>query len=132
MRRNLRDAFKASIYEADITPDILCGSIEVVQAYWEGFGLSSKKFYFKKMAAGFCLLALCMGVAYHLVPYDETSDLVSLEMSPSSNGIAIDYIGVLPSKYDDYVYDLETKSHHFGVMPGNLDVHKFICIFYKT
>ena len=40
------------------------------------------------------LLARRMGLSYHLVPYDETSDLVSLVEGFSDGTTAINYIGV--------------------------------------
>ena len=126
-----QDAFEAGVYGAEITPEILCGSMDVVRAYWEGFGLEDC-FYTKKKAAGLFLLARRMGLSYHLAPYDETSDLVSLVEGPSyGDPTAINYIGVVSSRYEGYVYDLETESHHFGVMPGKLVVHNTDSVMVK-
>jgi len=126
-----QDAFEAGVYGAEITPEIICGSMDVVRAYWEGFGLEDC-FYTKKKAAGLFLLARRMGLSYHLAPYDETSDLVSLVEGPSyGDPTAINYIGVVSSRYEGYVYDLETESHHFGVMPGKLVVHNTDSVMVK-
>ena len=127
-----QEAFEAGIYGAEITPDILCGTMDVVRAYWQGFGLEEGCFS-KKMAAGLFLLARRMGMSYHLAPYDETSNLVGLKLSRGDVALreTIEYIGVVSSKYEEYVYDLETASHHFGVMPGNLVVHNTDSVMVK-
>lgn len=128
-----QDAFEAGIYGAEITPEILCGPLHVVRAYWDGFG-HEDGFYSKKVAAGLFLLARRMGMSCHISPYDETSNLVSLKLSRGDVGLGgetIEYIGVVSSRYEDHVYDLETASHHFGVMPGTLVVHNTDSVMVK-
>ena len=101
-----------------------CGPTGMVSGLEDGF-------YSKKQAAGLFLLASRMGLSYHLAPYDETSDLVSLVEGSFGDPTAINYIGVVLSHYEDFVYDLETESHHFGVMPGNLVVHNTDSVMVK-
>lgn len=131
--KTAEEAFEHGVYEREVDGDLLTAPLETVEAYWDGLGvgLSGEKCYSKKMAAGLYLVALRLGMSYRVVPYDETSNLVRLVPCTIVGKTEIEQIGVVSLKYDGYVYDLETSSHHFGVGPGSLVVHNTDSVMVK-
>ena len=130
---NAQDAFERGVYNDEDISDILQASLEVVGAYWEGLGHYDGRCYTKKMATYVMLLASRIGIAMRLRIHDETTNLVSLHdaTTTSSRVEKIDYIGLVSQDYRDYVYDLETHNHHFGVGPGSLVVHNTDSVMVK-
>ena len=123
------EAFAHGIYD-DFCENILGASVDVVQAYWEGLGHHEDRCYTKKMATFVMLVARRLGMRYRLRIFDERSDAVCL--SPCFLGTSeVEYIGLISSSYNGYVYDLETQSHHFGVGPGSLVVHNTDSVMVK-
>ena len=124
--------FEHGIYERDIDHDLLCGPLANVQAYWEGMGVGvqENKPYTKKVAMGLYLLGLRLGIRHSFHSVDETSTKFTIHpQGLQNNDGRVEHLWILPPS--EYVYDVETESHHFHVGPGNLVVHNTDSVMIK-
>lgn len=118
--------------EAVVPPCILNAELKVIQAFWDGFTASSCTVYGKggawfpirgkEGALGLQLVCRRLGIPLEVVSSEELNLFLMRVGKGDGFSPAITSITPLPST-SDFVYDLETESHHFHVGPGNLVVH---------
>ena len=135
-------AFEMGIYDQPVSDDLLNAPLEVVAAYWEGFSGGNTRMAAggKLQAAGLYVLGQRLGFSTLLSC--DSNDTFYLEIVAHdhdndggvSRGAGTRLVGVLPLPpltQGQFVYDLETSSHHFGVGPGSLVVHNTDSVMVK-
>jgi DNA polymerase elongation subunit (family B) len=125
-----RELFYNSHKEKRIPTEILCASLEVVRAFWDGFyGDVAPQLYQtgKQVTEGLWLLARRIGYAVSINDRQDKPTTFRLNMTNGTLRYPADAIKKIWHRTDlptaQQVYDLETASHHFHVGPGNLVVH---------
>lgn len=126
-----QDAFEAGIYEHDIDHKLLCASLEIIREYWTAADVQPDKIYTKQRAMGLYILGLRLGIRHCFRSVDETSNKFFMHVSSSTKDDEVQHLWILPNNDDDYVYDIETDSHHFHVGPGRLVVHNTDSVMVK-
>ncbi len=128
-----RSLFYNEHREKCVPSEILCADLEVTKAFWDGFfegdGCTIDKKHRalavvqrgKQMMTGLWLIARRLGykVSINDITQKPNAFCITLGRVLKRPLKAIKKIRELPP-FDDYVYDFETESHHFGVGPGNL------------
>ena len=132
--KRYRDLFYNKCKEKIVPEQILCASIEVVQAFFNGFyagdGDHGGQYIRvdqkgKQSCTGLILLAHRLGFSTSLNERADKPNIFRFTCTRGNQrkpGRIIKRIYELPVN-EGYVYDLETESNHFHVGPGRLIVH---------
>ena len=138
-----RELFYNEQREKRIPSSILNASNEVIKNFLEGFyagdgDKANGHGYFrwdqkgKEVSTGLYIIARRLGYTVSLNDREDKQSVFRLTCTKKSqrkNPIQIKKIRELPTENIEYVYDLETENHHFGVGPGALIVHNTDSIF---
>ena len=136
--------YRSKMYnnKAKIIPnEILTGSQEVRQAFWDGMydadGDKDQNGYVRIdqknqiSAAYICWLASSLGWKTSINTRKDKPDIYRVTMTKKSqrkNPIAIKKMHEI--EYSGYVYDLTTENHHFAAGIGNIIVHNTDSVFF--
>ena len=128
--------------EKKIPDSILCAPLPVVEAFWNGFyagdGDKDANGYIrfdqkgKEIGAGMYLLARRLGYSVSINERESKDQVFRYTMTKKTqrkSRTAIKKMRELPHTGDEYVYDLTTENHHFGIGPGALIVHNTDSLF---
>jgi DNA polymerase elongation subunit (family B) len=137
-----RQLFYNNHREKKVPDIILTAPIPIIQAFWDGFysgdGDKDKNGYIrfdqkgKEVGFGLYIIARRLGYNVSINEREDKEQVFRYTMTLNKqrkNPLAIKKIRELPHPGDDYVYDLETDNHHFGVGPGALIVHNTDSLF---
>ncbi len=138
-----RELFYNEQREKRVPQCILNASNEIVQSFLEGFyagdgdkanghGYVRWDQKGKEVSTGLYILARRLDYTVSLNDREDKQSVFRMTLTKKSqrkNPIQIKKIRELPTENIEYVYDLETENHHFGVGPGALIVHNTDSIF---
>ncbi len=137
-----RELFYNQHREKKIPDIILNAPIEIIQSFWNGFysgdGDKDKNGYIrfdqkgKEIGFGLSIIARRLGYFVSINERANKDQVFRYTMTVTKqrkNPLAIKKMRELPHPGDEYVYDLETDNHHFGVGPGALIVHNTDSLF---
>ena len=137
-----RELFYNEHREKRIPPIILTSPLNIIEAFWNGFysgdGDKDDNGYIrfdqkgKEIGAGMFILARRLGYSVSInerASKESTFRYTMTKKSQRKNPTAIKKMRELPHPGDEYVFDLETDNHHFGVGPGALIVHNTDSLF---
>jgi DNA polymerase elongation subunit (family B) len=136
-RLTTEEAFEMGIYERPVTDELLNAPRDVVAAYWEGYTDGARLTAGSKMqAAALYVLAQRLGLFVQVSCGAGRAgrDVFALAVGGSRDDGTATLTGVIPLPalaQGEFVYDLETESHHFGVGPGSLVVHNTDSVMVK-
>lgn len=122
-------SFRNKHRESRIPAGLLNAPLPTVAAFWHAlFDLQSGPVVVmgKEMLAGLWLLARRLGYHPSLEPTEGSSARLVCDQTAPEHPHEIIFLQAAPPSIknrEEYVYDLETASHHFHVGPGNLVVH---------
>ena len=130
-----RELFYNQAREKIVPHSILRAPIHIVKQFWDGFyagdgdhcGTTRITQRGKQSTAGLFILARRLGYSVSVSERRDKFNIFKITCTKNTqrkNPIAIKTLYELNNdERSDYVYDLETASHHFSVLPGNLVVH---------
>lgn len=137
-------AFEMGVYEKDVSDALLQAPLDVLAAYWEGFSCTGTFTATSKLqAAALYVVAQRLGheVQVSCGHGQGNDNLFALTLVTQEEGggktrarARATLTGVIPLpalEQGQFVYDLETESHHFGVGPGSLVVHNTDSVMVK-
>jgi DNA polymerase elongation subunit (family B) len=137
-----RQLFYNEHREKKIPDSILNAPLPIIESFWNGFysgdGDKDANGYIrfdqkgKEIGAGMYLLARRLGYSVSINERASKETIFRYTMTKGiqrKSKIAIKKIRELPHVGEQYVYDLTTENHHFGVGPGALIVHNTDSLF---
>jgi len=140
-----RELFYNEHREKKIPDIILNAPLPIIESFWNGFysgdGDKDAHGYIrfdqkgKEIGAGMYLIARRLGYYVSINERESKESIFRYTMTKGKqrkSSSAIKKFRQLPQTTvsdDEYVYDLETENHHFGVGPGALIVHNTDSIF---
>lgn len=141
--KSIVNRYRPHFYDKDkykVVPDIILNSPKNIRvAFWEGYyrGDGDKAFLRSDIkgkigASGLFTLLRSIGYSVSVNTRKDKLDIYRLTATIATQRkkeFAIKKIEPLPSKSDQYVYDLETENHHFHAGVGQMIVHNTDSIF---
>jgi hypothetical protein len=130
-----RELFYNQAREKIVPHSILRAPIHIVKQFWDGFyagdgdhcGTTRITQRGKQSTSGLYILARRLGYSVSLSERRDKFNIFKITCTTNTQRKSAIAIKTLYELNDDerpeYVYDLETASHHFSVLPGNLVVH---------